>query len=242
MEQKVTGVIPCRYNSTRFPGKPLALINGIPMVVMVYNNAKKASLLHELYVATDDDRIYQKCLEFNVNVVKTKQCETGSDRVNEVLKQTKGDIYVNIQGDEPLISSLLIDNLIKAFSEDKSVDVVTAKKLITNSEELESENVVKVVTDINNRALYFSRFSIPFKRRVCKIKHYKHIGIYAYKRKALEIFSSLEKSELEESESLEQLRFLENGFKIFVIETEYDSIGVDEPEDIEKVLKILNKK
>lgn len=237
--KKIIGVIPARFNSSRFPGKPLELINNIPMIVRVYNQALKAENINDLFVATDDERILNCCKKYDIKCIITGECVSGTDRVYQVSKIIQGDVYVNIQGDEPLIPPDLIDSLVQPFLKNKSISVTTGVKKIINTEELNSPNVVKAVFDKNNFALYFSRSLIPFNRDNVIIDHYKHIGIYAYTKEALTDFFQFDRGILEKSENLEQLRFLENGYKIFVIETEYDSIGVDVIEDIKKVENAL---
>jgi len=240
MKNKILGVIPARFGSTRFPGKPLALINGVPLIVRVYNGAKSSAFLDELVVATDDQKIRTECISKDINVIMTGDCTSGSDRVYKVAEQINADIYVNIQGDEPLIDGKIIDEAIRLFESDIQIQVATLIKEIKNDGELKNPNVVKVVADNDKNALYFSRLPIPFKRGNCDIKYYKHIGLYVYRKEALKKFSSLSKGILENVECLEQLRFLENGIKIRLIETQYEAIGVDTPEDIKKVENVLN--
>ncbi|RBW68908.1 3-deoxy-manno-octulosonate cytidylyltransferase [Bacillus taeanensis] len=236
---KVIGVIPARYGSTRFPGKPLALINGKPMVQRVYEQVIKSKELDKVVVATDHEDIKKVVEEFGGNVVMTKtDHETGSDRMAEVTTKVDGDFYVNIQGDEPLIRPELIDALVQAAKETPDT-VVTAKTVLQNAEDAENPNVVKVVTDKNGLALYFSRSPIPYNRSGKEVTYYKHLGIYGYPKEIINEFVQLPASTLESLEVLEQLRLLENGYHIKVVETAYDAVGVDTPEDIGKVEKIL---
>ena len=242
MRKKVIGIIPARYQSTRFPGKPVAQIAGIPMIVRVYQSAVQSKFLDTLAVATDDERIKRVCSRYSVPCIMTGECRSGSDRVYSAVKSSDGDIIVNIQGDEPLIAPEVIDGVINPFFQDEHIHVVTAQKKFTNMTEIESPNNVKVITDNEGFAVYFSRSVIPFNRDGKEIDYYKHIGIYAYSRAALEFFISRSQSQLEKVENLEQLRFIENGWKIKVVTTDYEAIGVDIPEDIKKVEKILSQK
>lgn len=240
---KIYGIIPARYNSTRFPGKPLALICGKPMIQWVYETVKKITKIDDVIVATDDRRIEEAVKLFKGKVIMTsKNHQCGSDRINEcaeILKLNDDDIVINIQGDEPLIKEEMILDLLTAF-EQSDVYMATLKKEIQNSEEIDNPNVVKVITDLDENAIYFSRYSIPYDRNhMSNIKRYKHIGLYGYKRFFLRKFSEMPKSNLEISESLEQLRVLENGFSIKVIETKWQTIGVDSPEQIQEVEKFL---
>lgn len=239
---KVIGVIPARYGSTRFPGKPLAKILNKPMIQHVYEQVSKSKELDTVVVATDHEEIKVAVEGFGGQAVLTSNDhETGSDRIAEVAAKIKGDFFVNIQGDEPLIRPELIDSLVVA-AKNATDSVITAKTKIHNEEDIQSSNVVKVVTDINGNALYFSRSTVPFNRAKKEISYFKHLGIYLYPRDILNHFVKLPQSLLEGSEMLEQLRLLENGFNIKVVETDYDAVGVDTPEDIQKVETILGGK
>jgi 3-deoxy-manno-octulosonate cytidylyltransferase (CMP-KDO synthetase) len=239
---KVIGVIPARYGSTRFPGKPLALINGKPMIQHVFEQVSKSNLLDCVVVATDDKRIKKTVEGFGgIAILTSKDHETGSDRISEVTSKIDGDFFVNIQGDEPLISPDLIDSLIETAIKTTGI-VITAKTAIKDRQELNNPNIVKVVTDLEGSALYFSRSGIPFNRGKKDSTYFKHLGIYGYPKDVLNEFVKLPQSPLEEIELLEQLRLLENGYRIKVIETTYDAVGVDTPEDIEKVEHILGGK
>lgn len=236
---KIVGVIPARFGSTRFPGKPLAAILGKPMIQHVYERVSLCRSLDEVVVATDHEKIAEAVQSFNGNVVMTSQShETGSDRMAEVTTKVDGDFYINIQGDEPLIGHELIEQII---TEAKRVSgaVITAKKKIDHIEDIDNPNVVKVVTDTNGQALYFSRSTVPFNRSKSDCNYYKHLGIYGYPKRVIQEFVKLNSSSLERAEVLEQLRLLENGYKIQVVETQYDAVGVDTPEDIEKVENLL---
>jgi len=239
---KVIGVIPARYGSTRFPGKPLAIIHNKPMIQHVYERVSKSKELDSVVVATDHVEIKNTVESFGGKAILTsKNHETGSDRIEEVASKIEGAFFVNIQGDEPLIRPELIDALVCAAKEAPDY-VITAKTRINGEEDIASPNVVKVLTDINGNALYFSRSNIPFNRGQKEYTYFKHLGIYLYPKEILKQFVKLPQSSLEEVEMLEQLRLLENGFKIKVIETDYDAVGVDTPEDIKKVENILERK
>lgn len=238
---KIIGIIPARYQSSRFPGKPLADICGKPMIWWVYQQALKVSEMDELYVATDDTRIEDICNIFGIPVMMTStEHDTGSDRVAEIAGKTDGDIYVNIQGDEPLIEPEMIRQVIKLF-DDKNVYFGTLKREITDIDEINANSTVKVVTDYNHDALYFSRSVIPSNSKGGKARIFRHVGIYAYTRYFILKFKSLNQTELEFGEGIEPLRALENGYKIRVFETEYDSIGVDYPDQIEKVEMVIRR-
>jgi 3-deoxy-manno-octulosonate cytidylyltransferase (CMP-KDO synthetase) len=245
---RIAGVIPARYASSRFPGKPLADIDGKTMIRRVYEQAKKATVLSDVFVATDDQRIADHVLSFGGKVfITSDKHKTGTERCNEVLYilEEQGhefDIVINIQGDEPFIDPRQIEKVASCFI-DKKVQIATLIKKLNSEEELFSPNIIKVVKDKSKKALYFSRSPIPFLRSVEKeewIKHgefYKHIGIYAYRSDILHSISTLDPTPNESSESLEQLRWLENGCQIYTEITELESHSVDVPEDLLKVIK-----
>lgn len=227
MNKKIITVIPARYQSSRFPGKPLALILGKPMIQWVYEKVKMVPEISEVYVATDDQRIYDAVKKFGGNVIMTGECACGSERVYQACEEIEADIVLNIQGDEPMIKIEMIHDLISAFN-DSDVQMATLKKEITVKEEIENPNIAKIITDSENNAIYFSRSTIPFNRdRAEDVKYYKHIGVYGYTKEFLKKFVSLPQSSLEIAEQLEQLRAIQNGYKIHVVETQYQSIGVD---------------
>ncbi len=237
--KNITAIIPARYDSTRFPGKPLALIAGRPMIEWTYANAKKCKLLSAVIVATDDSRIAAAVEGFGGDVCLTSsEHPSGTDRIAEAadkLDLPADSIVVNIQGDEPLIRPATVRSVIEPLLEDDSLQMSTASYRIRKDEEIDNPNIVKVVTDKKGCALYFSRSLIPYssgKREV----FYKHIGLYGYRKSFLARFSGLEPSPLEKREKLEQLRALENGFKIMVVKSDSDPVEVDVPGDIEKVL------
>lgn len=240
---KILGVIPARYASTRFPGKPLALVNGKPMIQCVYERAQQARMLTDLCVATDDERIAKVVEAFGGQVFMTADDHpSGSDRIAEVVGSylPNIDIVVNIQGDEPLIEPEAIDLAVSILRTDPNAEVSTLARPITSVSELENPNIVKVVVAADQTALYFSRSPIPFCRdaqtREDWLKFYpylKHLGVYVYRRETLLEFVDWPPGNLERIEQLEQLRFLEHGVKIHVARTEYDSRCVDTPEDLE---------
>lgn len=236
---KVIGVIPARYNSSRFPGKPLAKILGKPMIQLVYEKVKLATQVDEVIVATDHEDILKTVKLFGGEAVMTDpNHESGSDRIAEVASNIEGDIFINVQGDEPLIQPELIDNIVnecKKFSN----SVITAKKKIEKNEDVNNPNIVKVITNKSNDAIYFSRSPIPYNRSGKECKYYKHLGIYCYPREILEKYVKLPSSQYETLEMLEQLRLIENDFNIKVVETNYEAVGVDTPDDIKKVEKLM---
>ena len=243
--RKIYAIIPARYASSRFPGKPLALINGVPMIQWVYSTLSKIELLDNVYVATDNRMIYDVVKSFNGNVLMTSEKhQCGSERIAEcidILNISSNDIILNIQGDEPLIKEEEILDLLDCFKNDE-VYMGTLKKLITDPKEISNPNVVKVVTDIYQYALMFSRNPLPCYRSYnSQLKYFKHIGIYGYSAEFLLKYSSLGQTPLENAESLEQLRVLEHGYKIKVLETQCQTIGVDSPDDIVKIEEILSK-
>lgn len=244
MGTRFFGIIPARYASTRFPGKPLALLNGLPMIQHVCEHVA-ASALDGYAVATDDERIAQCVHSFGGNVVMTSPSHpSGTDRCGEaarLLKLTDDDVVVNIQGDEPFISIDEI-SLLTALFKDPHVKIATLVKPIEEEALIQDPNKVKVVTAISGKALYFSRLPIPFVRdEQCKKPTYlQHLGIYAYRNKTLQELIRLRPSRLELSEKLEQLRWLENGFDINTVPCHYEGIGIDTPEDLQHVQDMLN--
>jgi len=238
---KILAVIPARYDSTRFPGKPLVDIKGKPMIQHVYERVLKSKLVDKVIVATDDKRIFEAVKNFGGKVVMTsKKHESGTDRICEAIKNFKDDIIVNVQGDEPGINSKDIDKAIKPLLKDKKVNISTLAIRINSGIDLKDKNKVKVVFDKNNFALYFSRNNIPFDRshvdNVKKEKFYKHIGLYVYRRSFLEGLKKLKPSAMENLEKLEQLRFLDNGEKIKVVITDREAISIDTPADLQKFI------
>jgi len=242
------GIIPARYGSTRFEGKLLADFCGKPVIQHTWENAKKSKSIDDLIIATDDKRIYNVAKGFGANVVYTAIAhKSGSDRLTEVAASIDAKIIVNIQADEPLLVPSMIDDVVGAILKDKTLVMATLCHKITNAAEIQDPNVVKVVYDRFGLALYFSRSPIPYERmgsddKLQVIDYYKHIGIYAYAKDFLFTFKSLPQSRLEKTEKLEQLRVLENGYRIKVIETKFDTIGIDTPEDLEKAVETIKGK
>jgi 3-deoxy-manno-octulosonate cytidylyltransferase (CMP-KDO synthetase) len=239
-------VIPARYASTRFPGKPLAPISGKPMIQHVVEHVRLATLPSRIIVATEDPRIKSAVESFGAEAILTRaDHRTGTDRIAEVATHVQADIYINVQGDEPLIDPGTIDSVAAAMAADDSIQLVTPCAAITLPGEIMDPNIVKVVQDFDGHALYFSRAPIPWVRdtgdRVAA-KHWKHIGLYGYRRDALLEFPTLPPGELERIEQLEQLRWLENGFHMHVVETNYNAVSVDVPGDIQKVEKLLQSR
>lgn len=237
---KFIGLIPARYASTRFPGKPLALLAGKPVIQHVYEQAAK--VLDAVYVATDDERIYNKVLEFGGKAVMTStEHHSGTDRIEEALEKVGGDfdVVVNIQGDEPFIAQSQIETLCHCF-EDEATQIATLGKPFECIEAVENPNSPKIVVDNRGYAMYFSRSVIPFVRGVERqewLKKYpflKHLGIYAYRTEVLKAITRLPQSSLELAESLEQLRWLENGYRIKVGITNVETVGIDTPEDLQR--------
>lgn len=245
MPPQVLGVIPARFASARFPGKALAPLAGKPLLQHVFERARQARYLTRLLIATDDERIRDAARGFQAPVRMTRADHTsGTDRVAEVAAGEDANIIVNIQGDEPLIDPGAIDAAVLGLLEDPGVPMGTLKKRVEDPRELGSHNVVKVVTDRSGYAIYFSRSLIPHQRdpRVGgPVWHFKHIGLYVYRRDFLLGYSQLPVGPLEQAERLEQLRALENGHRIRVVETEYDSLGVDTPEDLDRVASLMER-
>lgn len=247
--QQILGIIPARYASTRFPGKPLIDILGKSMIQRVYEQAKKSTLLADVYVATDDERIYNHVINFGGKAVYTKEDHpSGTDRSFEAFTKIEGnfDYVINIQGDEPFIDPSQLDLIAQTC--DGTTELSTLIIPVDSHSVLFDMGEVKVTLNTNNEALYFSRMVIPFikgkpqKEWHQHFKYYRHVGMYAYRKDVLEAVTKLKPSSLENAESLEQLRWLENGFKVKCAITDFDSHCIDTPEDIEKVIKLMNIK
>jgi 3-deoxy-manno-octulosonate cytidylyltransferase (CMP-KDO synthetase) len=236
---RILGIIPARFASSRFPGKALAAIAGKSMLQHVYERASQARYLQHLVIATDDERIRDEARRFGAAVRMTRADHaSGTDRVAEVASADPAGIVINIQGDEPLIDPAAIDAAALSLLDEPEIPMGTLKKRIEDPAEYCNPNVVKVVTDLRGNAIYFSRAPIPYVRDAseqARAVHFKHIGLYVYRRDFLLSYSDLPVGPLERAECLEQLRALENGYPIRVVETEYDSLGVDTPEDLERV-------
>jgi 3-deoxy-manno-octulosonate cytidylyltransferase (CMP-KDO synthetase) len=238
---KTIAVIPARLASTRLPRKMLREIAGKPLVGWVYEAVRSSPLLSDVIVATDSEEILESCLRHGWKAQMTSSTHrSGTDRVHEVSNSIAADVYVNVQGDEPLVRPEQIATLLDVMK-DPAVQVGTVKTLCP-PEEIPNPNAVKVVTAPEGRALYFSRATIPFDRDGAQPAYFKHLGLYAYRKSALDRFVSQPESGLEKSERLEQLRFLENGIDLYVGETPYDSVGVDTEEDLQRVAEILSQR
>ncbi|MGI8965745.1 MAG: 3-deoxy-manno-octulosonate cytidylyltransferase [Limisphaerales bacterium] len=244
----ILGIIPARFASTRFPGKSLALIAGKPLIQHVVEQCQKSKLLNEIIVATDDTRIWEVAQNFCRVEMTLPEHASGSDRIAEVARRCPCDAVINIQGDEPLIDPSVIDAVANALQEN---EMSTAATLIKDVSEYENPNIVKVVVNATDRALYFSRRTIPFLRdaagrsiedQLAAFPFLKHLGIYGYRRETLLRLVKFPESPLEKAEKLEQLRALENGIEIAVVKVDYNSIGVDLPEDMARVEKILKNR
>jgi 3-deoxy-manno-octulosonate cytidylyltransferase (CMP-KDO synthetase) len=238
---KAIAVIPARLASTRLPRKMLREIAGKPLIGAVYEAVRSSPLLAEVLVATDSEEIMQVCREHGWKAQLTSPAHrSGTERVHEVSNRESADVYINVQGDEPLLHPEHISTLLRVM-ESPSAGVGT---LMTPAIDVDipNPNAVKVVTDLDGRALYFSRATIPFDRDGTRPRYFKHLGLYAYRKPALDRFVALPESSLERSERLEQLRFLENGISIYVGETPHDSVGVDTEEDLRRVIEILRNR
>jgi len=241
---KIFAFIPARYQSTRFPGKPLALIGGKPMIQHVYERAVSCPEISEVYIATDDERISACVLGFGGKAVMTEQThQSGTDRICEAATKiglNTEDLIVNIQGDQPIFHPSIVSRLIKPLLEDRAIPMTTLKWEMKDISDIQNPNHVKVVSDRQGFALYFSRYPLPFFRDAeSRQVHYKHLGFYGFRMEFLLKFTRLSQGVLEAAEKLEQLRALEHGFKIKVVETPFNSIEVDVPEDVEKVEAVL---
>jgi 3-deoxy-manno-octulosonate cytidylyltransferase (CMP-KDO synthetase) len=242
---KAIGVIPARWGATRFEGKVLANLLGKPVIQHVWENAKKAKTLDDLVVACDDERIMKVVEGFGGKAIYTSPNQpSGTDRLAEVINPLDIEIAVNIQGDEPLMKPIMIDKLVMSLEDEKIAQMATVIKKVEDDSELTNSNVVKVVVDKNGYAIYFSRYAIPYNRtgkaeKDKKPVYYKHIGLYAFTKDFLFTFKKLPESSLEKAEKLEQLRALEYGYKIKVVETQFDTVGVDTPEDLKRVEEVL---
>ncbi len=249
MNDKVIAVIPARYASTRLPGKPLVEIAGKSLIRWVWEAAQGCSTLDEIVVATDDDRVLNECLHFGARAVMTSpDCPSGSDRIAEAVAGCQHGIIVNIQGDEPLLDPLTVDACVAALQNDAAAGVVSAMTYFRDGEDYTEPHMVKVVTDHQGYAMYFSRAPIPDMTRLSPDEQQaadaplKHVGLYVYRRPALEAFVRLPPSKYELAEKLEQLRLLEAGIKIRMVLTDSSAVGVDTPEDVIRVEKRLLEK
>lgn len=246
----IVAVIPARFASSRLVGKPLAEIGSKPMIQHTYESVQKSKLIEDVIIAVDDEKVYNVCKGFGAAVKMTsKEISTGSDRIAAVAEQlSQNDIIVNIQGDEPFIAGKMIDQAIEPLLFDRGINISTLAKKIETVEEFKSPDIPKVVFDYNNFALYFSRSPIPHVRdarsnleRIRMADVFKHIGLYVFRRDSLLEFSKFPQTDLEGIEKLEQLRMLENGMKIKVVVTDYESFSIDTPQDLEKIRNFYQK-
>jgi 3-deoxy-manno-octulosonate cytidylyltransferase (CMP-KDO synthetase) len=244
-DPKVVVVIPARFGSTRLPGKPLVSFAGKPMIQHVYDRARRAQTVDEVLVATDDQRIMDAVFAFGGHARMTRfDHRTGTERIAEVAAHEPGDIFVNVQGDEPLIDPLAIDAAVGALLEEPPAQISTVATTIRHAADVMDPNVVKAVLDFDDYALYFSRAPIPWIRdtqQKLHVKYWKHLGLYVFQRDALLEYPTLPQGELEKIEQLEQLRWLENGWRIRVAEVPHDAVSVDVPEDIPRVEKLIRE-
>lgn len=239
---KVIAVIPARYNSTRFPGKLMEVLGDKTIITTTYQNVVETGLFDEVFVATDSELIFDEISKNGGKAVMTGEHETGSDRIAEAVQDIDCDIVINVQGDEPFLKKDPLKQLIDVFSNDqkKEISLASLKIQLKEDEEIKSPNNVKVITDRDGFALYFSRSVIPFHRELTfDVKYYKHIGVYAFRKEALLAFSKLPMLPLETSEKLEQLRYLEYGKRIKMIETDFVGVGIDTPEDLKKAKQLI---
>ena len=240
-KNKIIAVIPARYEASRFPGKLMQLLGEKTVITTTYQNVVETGLFDEVFVATDSEIIFNEIKNAGGKALMTSQHETGSDRIAEAVQNIDCDIVVNVQGDEPFLKTEPLKQLISVFEADdkKEISLASLKIHLTEKQEIESPNNVKVITDKDGFALYFSRSVIPYPREEKGVKYFKHIGVYAFRREALLNFAKLPMKPLEIAEKIECLRYLEYGMKIKMIETNFVGVGIDVPEDLEKAREIL---
>lgn len=238
---KIIAVIPARYQASRFPAKLMQILGDKTVITTTYQNVVETKLFDEVFVATDSEIIFEEILKNGGKAVMTGQHETGSDRIAEAVKDIDCDIVVNVQGDEPFLKTEPLKQLIQVFENDEKQEISLAslKIKLTEQQEIESPNNVKVITDNEGFALYFSRSVIPYPREKEGVQYFKHIGVYAFRKEALLSFAKLEMKPLEIAEKIECLRYLEYGMKIKMVETDFVGVGIDVPEDLEKARRIL---
>ncbi|RST26857.1 3-deoxy-manno-octulosonate cytidylyltransferase [Chryseobacterium lacus] len=245
MMMKIIAVIPARYEASRFPGKLMQKLGEKTVISTTYENVVKTGLFSDVFVATDSEIIFNEIQSNDGKAVMTGQHETGSDRIAEAVENINCDIVVNVQGDEPFLKTEPLKQLIEVFQHDlnKKISLASLKIKLQNQEDIENPNHVKVITDLNGFALYFSRSVIPYHReKSIDAEYFRHIGVYAFRKEALLKFSRLPMSPLEQLEKIECIRYLENGMKLKMIETDFVGVGIDVPEDLEKARAILNQK
>ena len=242
-KNKIIAVIPARYQASRFPAKLMQMLGGKTVIITTYQNVVETGLFDEVFVATDSEIIFDEIIKNGGKAVMTGQHETGSDRIAEAVKDIDCDIVVNVQGDEPFLKTEPLRQLIEVFDNDgnEEISLASLKIKLTEQEDIESPNNVKVITDKEGFALYFSRSVIPYPRNKEGVEYFKHIGVYAFRKNALLKFAQLEMKPLEIAEKIECLRYLEYGMKIKMIETDFVGVGIDVPEDLEKARLILEK-
>ena len=242
---KVIAMIPARYSASRFPGKLMKDLGGKPVILRTYEATLQTNLFDETYVVTDSEVIFKTIEEAGGKaILSKKEHECGSDRIAEAVENIGTDIVINVQGDEPFIDESSLAKLITVFKEDKqkNIDLASLKVAITKQEEIENPNNVKVITDVNNLAIYFSRSVVPFHRdKSIHVKYYKHIGVYAFRKQALLDFYKTPITPLEASEKIEAIRYQEIGKKIKMVETKTQAVGIDTPEDLEKAIVFFKK-
>lgn len=239
---KTIAIIPARYKSTRFPGKPLADICGKPMIWWVYQQVMKSKKVDEVYVATDDERIYEVCTSLNLNCQMTSSCHgTSTERLNEVAHRVNADLYMAINGDEPLIDPDTIDAIVPNKKPEDSFYVSNLMTEIKNPVEALDSSNIKVVTDEEGYAMLFSRNQIPYPKSSIEYKFYKHVGVLIYSLEALEFFANTPKGKIEKIEDVNEIRFLEHGRKIKMVEVDAHSLSVDTPKDLEKVIHLIQE-
>lgn len=239
---KIIGIIPARYNSTRFVGKPLADICGKPMVWYVYNQAKNVKELDEVYVATDDDRIVDVCREYNIKALLTSDThKTPTDRIWEVSEKIDADYYISINGDEPLIDPKTIK---KVIPKDKTEELYVANLITTISDPVEVIDVtnLKVVTNSEGKGIYISRSPIPYPKGSMNCLYKKHVGVYAFNKKALDFYKNTERGDIEKIEDIDLLRYIENNQTIDFIDVDCNTLSVDTPKDLDRIIEIVSKK
>lgn len=240
---KVIAMIPARYSASRFPGKLMKDLGGKPVILRTYEAAVSTNLFDDVFIVTDSDVIYKTIENAGGKAIKSKKKhECGSDRIAEAVENIEADIVINVQGDEPFIDTVSLSKLIAVFKKDtqKKIDLASLKVQITNKEDIVNPNNVKVITDVNNLAIYFSRSVIPYHRdKNIDVKYYKHKGVYAFRKQALIDFYNTPVTPLEAAEKIEAIRYQEIGKKIMMVETDVEAIGIDTAEDLEKAIQFL---
>ena len=240
---KIIAMIPARYSASRFPGKLMKDLGGKPVILRTYEAALHTHLFDDVFIVTDSDVIFETIEKAGGKaIMSTKEHECGSDRIAEAVENIEADIVINVQGDEPFIDEVSLSKLIDVFKKDdkKEIDLASLKVQITNKEDIENPNNVKVITDVDNLAIYFSRSVIPFHRdKDIAVKYYKHKGVYAFRKQALIDFYNTPMTPLEAAEKIEAIRYQEIGKKIKMVETDVEAVGIDTPEDLEKAIQFL---